>query len=306
MAEGTAWNGVVTANSVRRGTLLATQAAFWAAAFLLPYREASRRADATSVALVLLAASAVFSSGAAIVELRGRVRLDRTNITTAIALAVLSVVGNICSARSLLSLEPAVASVLLRTQILFVAAAGAVLLGERISGIFAIGAAASFVGLLVMRIPTSGSLWSAPLGGIGWALGASLCFSAMAVLTRRTIHLIHPVSVNALRLWLAVAILALVPGAVGGVVEAGASMWLFATAAAFCGPFLSRLCIMFSLRHITAAYQTLVSLSSPVFAFVLAYLLVGSVPTAQELSGGAVMLAGILVVVASALRQQSK
>jgi len=296
----------MTASSLRRGTLLSTQAAFWAAAFLLPYREASRRADATSVALVLLAASAVFSTFAAMVELRGRVRLRRADVTTAIALAVFSVVGNICSARSLLSLEPAIASVLLRTQVLFVAAAGVVFLGEAITGIFALGAALSFVGLVVMRIPASAALATAPLAGVAWALGASLCFSAMAVVTRRAIHRIHPVAVNALRLWLAIAMLALVPGAVSGAVSAGPTMWIYAAVAALFGPFLSRLFIMFALRHITAAYQTLVSLSSPVFAFGLAFLFQGSVPTGHELVGGAVMLAGIGVVVASSMRAQPK
>ena len=80
---------------VRRGTLLSTGAAVWAAAFLIPYKQASQLADARVVALAMLAASAVWSTAMAAIETRGRLRINRASLWAAVALAVFSVTGNI-------------------------------------------------------------------------------------------------------------------------------------------------------------------------------------------------------------------
>lgn len=288
---------------VGRGTLLSTGSAFWAAAFLIPYKQASLIADAQAVALVMLAASAIMNTVAAATELRGKLRLDRLSLLTAVALAGFSVVGNFCSAMALLTLEPAIASVLYRTQIVFVAVAGVFALGEGITRTFALGAGVALAGLVVMQLPETGlAEFGSSAAGVLWALGASASFASMAVITRRVIHRIRPIAVNAVRLWLAVAVLALVPGTAQSALDADPRMWLFASLAAACGPFVSRLLIMFALRYITAAYQTLVSLSSPLFAFVLGFVFMGSIPSAQEILGGAVMLLGIAVVVVSSAR----
>jgi len=47
----------------------------------------------------------------------------------------------------------------------------------------------------------------------------------------------------------------------------------------------------------------LISLSSPVFAFVLAFVILGTVPTSYELAGGVVMLVGIALPVIAGLRR---
>jgi len=284
---------------VRRGTLLSTGAAAWAAAFLIPYKQASLLADAQVVALAMLTASALWNTATALVETRGTLRLNRASWWAAAALAVFSVTGNICSSNSLDTLEPAVTSVLLRTQVVFVALAAAVFLRERVTASLAVGAAIALGGLVVMRMPLDAG---ADFTGVLWALGAANSFGAMVIITRKVIHRIQPVAVNAVRLWIAVLILAALPGTASRTLSAGGELWLLATVAAFCGPFISRLCIMYALRHVTAAYQVLIGLSSPVFAFALGYLILGTVPTRYELIGGAVMLAGIAVPVAGGLR----
>jgi drug/metabolite transporter (DMT)-like permease len=291
--------GGLFGTDVRRGTLLSTGAAVWAAAFLIPYKQASLLADAEVVALALLIASAAWNTALAVVESRGHLRVDRASIWAAAALAVFSVTGNICSSNALTTLEPATTSVLLRTDVVFVALGSAVLLGERVSASLALGAALALVGLLMMRMPFDGG---ASFAGILWALGAANSFGAMVLVTRKVIHRIQPVAVNALRLWLAAAVLAAVPGVGASALAASTQLWLLATAAAFCGPFVSRLCIMYALRHVTAAYHVLISLSAPVFAFGLGYAFFGTVPTSSELVGGAIMLVGIALPVVPGLR----
>jgi len=284
---------------VRRGTLLSTGAAIWAAAFLIFYKQASLLADARVVALALLSVAAVLNTGAALIETRGRLRLDRVGAWASVALAVFSVTGNLCSSEALTTLDPGIMAVLLRTQVVMVALAGALFLGERVTAGLALGGLIALGGLVLMRMPLDAR---ADLAGVAWALGAAASFGAMAVVTRKVIHRIQPVAVNAVRLWMAVAILAALPGNAAGAVHAGPALWLQALGAAVCGPFLSRLFIMYALRHVTVAYQALLNLSSPVFAFVLAFLVLGTLPTGHELIGGAVMLAGIAVPVIAGLR----
>jgi drug/metabolite transporter (DMT)-like permease len=289
----------LSGTDIRRGTLLATGAATWAAAFLIFYKQASVLADASVVALALLAVAAVLNTAAAVVETRGKLRVDRVSAVTAVALAVFSVTGNLCGSKALATLDPGIMAVLLRTQVVFVALAGLVFLRERVTAALAVGALIALAGLVLMRMPLGAA---ADLAGIAWALGAAASFAAMAVVTRKVIHRIQPVAVNAVRLWLAVGLLAALPGTAAGAAHAGGELWLMAAGAAFCGPFASRLFIMYALRHVTAAYQALVNLSSPVLAFVLAFLVLGTVPSGHELAGGAVMLVGIAVPVIAGLR----
>jgi len=288
---------------VRRGTLLSTAASVWAAAFLIPYKKASLLADAQVVVLALLTASALWNTALAAIETRGRPRMNKTSMWAAVGLALFSITGNFCMSSSLTTLEPAIASVLLRTQVVFVALAAAVFLRERITGSLVVGSVIALGGLVVMRMPFDGR---AGLAGVLWALGAASSFGAIVIITRKVIHRIEPVTVNAVRLWLAVAFLAAVPGTASRALSASHELWWMAAVAAFCGPFISRLFTMYALRHVTAAYQVLISLSSPVFAFVLGYLILGTVPTGPELAGGGIMLIGIAVPVISGQRAANR
>jgi drug/metabolite transporter (DMT)-like permease len=130
--------------------------------------------------------------------------------------------------------------------------------------------------------------------GTGMALAAAACFSALAVTTRHFIHRIDPVLVNALRLWIAVALwfpFHTWPGP--GVMPTRQIVW--AVAAAMMGPFASRLCMMFSARDVEARTTTLANLTSPLMTLPLAWLLLADLPLPHQLLGGALMLAGIAI-----------
>ena len=112
--------------------------------------------------------------------------------------------------------------------------------------------------------------------------------SASCVIAR-----ISPVAVNTCRLWLAVGAWSLVPGVARHALSQGRDFWLFVTVAGLFGPFLGRLLIMYSLRTLRAAHSALLLLMAPVFAFLIGFFGFGTAPTARELLGGAIMLAGI-------------
>jgi O-acetylserine/cysteine efflux transporter len=283
-SEASAWHGLA----------FSCAGALCSAAYLFPYKHASRFAPPDVLAFGLLLIAAVLNTAlAAFTWTRGRTSVlpeRRTLWIVSGSLAAVTISGNFCGAQAVTRLEPAITSVLLRTEVVFVGALGVLLLAERFTAALAGGALLALGGLTIMRWPLQlGSSQAGPL----WALGAAASFGFMQVLTRRFIDRISPVAVNALRLWLAVGAMTLWPGLVHAVSSASAELWRYLALAALFGPFLGRLFIMFSLRTLRAAHSALLLLFAPVLAFVIGFLMTGVSPTGLELAGGALMLVGI-------------
>ncbi len=232
---------------------------------------------------------------------RHRPRCDRLTWLVAIALALLTVLGNHAVAKALALVEPGLVSVLLRTQALFVILLGWWLLHEAVTRRVIAGTLLAIGGCLIIN-GLSALPSSELVAGLLWAALAALCFALMQVVTRRVIHQIQPVLVNGLRLWLAVLLLLVWPNRLAGLDQLSGQVWLLTAAAALAGPIVSRLCIMWALRHITAAQCTLIALIGPVFAFSLGTLFFGTLPTPQELIGSLVILAGIALPLGEMIR----
>lgn len=285
----------------RTGVLLALGSALGGAAFLSPFKAAGALAPENAVVCVTLGAAAMLNSiislGGALGGAGGRLRIDRLACITALLLAVLTTTGNVGVSRALGLIDAGVTSVTLQTQVLFVALGAWLLIGERITARFMIGAFIVLAGFAVMRLPVSGGA-ALSVTGLLWALGGAASFAIMNVITRQVIDRIQPVAVNAMRLWLAASLLLLVPGTAAAVVEMDARTWLLCTVAAFIGPFLGRICIMYAVSYIPASHATLVNLAGPLFAFLLDYILFGSTPSGRDLVGGVVILVGVCVPIA--------
>ena len=289
--------GVIAPPHPRTGVWLSLTAAALAALFLIPYKLASERAAADLVSLAMLSCAAVFNTlTTAGGKMGARERPARSlglAVLVAAALAVLTAAGNVAAARALTSAAPGLVSVVQQTQVVFVAAASAVLLGERITLRFGVGVGVALAGFAVMRLPLGDVAGAAPPTGLLWAVVSALCFGLMLVITRAVIQRIDPVLVNAIRLWLAAAVIAVLPGRIAGALALDPITWGLAASAAFLGPFLSRLSLMYAARHLPASRAALLALATPVFAFGFGFAALGLVPTLRELLGGALILAGI-------------
>jgi len=286
----------------RKGTLLAASSALLAASFFIPYKAATGHGAADYVVIALLAPAAVLNSLTTLWLQRRQLRLARIDVGVAALLGLLTISGNVCMTEALARLDAGITSVLIQTQVFFVAAAGWLLLREHITARFAMGAAIAIGGFAVMRAPAEGQRLVSTTGTL-LALGAALSFALMHVTTRKFIDRIQPVTVNALRLWIAVAILLALPGRAAGVLELPASVWGLTVAAAFFGPYCARLCIMFAVKYVAASHAALFGLLVPVFAFLLEMVVLGAVPSAVEVAGGAVILAGIALPVVQLARR---
>lgn len=293
----------VDSAATRKGILLSLAAAFSAAAFLIPYKAAGEGASRDAVVMAMLAAAAALNT---LIILGGRLRAPRATpaprrsprltLLLSLTLAAFTALGNRASAEALVYIGPGLTSVVQQTQILFVAAVAALFLGERITARFALGALIALAGFAVMRLPGGmtghGAGAALAVTGMLWAVVSAVSFGSMHVITRKFIHRIDPVPVNALRLWFSAAMLACWPSSLSGLERLDARTWALAAAAALMGPFFGRISLMYAVRHISASQSTLLNLTSPVFAFGLGFLAFGTSPTALELAGGTLILAG--------------
>jgi drug/metabolite transporter (DMT)-like permease len=280
----------------RKGALLSLTSAFLGAAFLIPFKAAGQIAPGRGVVFALLLAAATLNTLTAWSRRSGRRRPRGNELVVSLALAVCTVVGNLAVLAALAVLEPAITSVVTHSQVFLVVALAWPLLGERPTVRFAIGAGLALAGFALMQAPGAGG-GDIATAGLGLALLAAAMWAAMQVITRAVASRIDLVLVNAVRLWLATAALACAPGTLAAARDMPATAWALAGAAAFAGPFLSRIALMYSVRYISASHSTLIGLIGPVFAFLLGLAAFGSAPAPLEIAGGLILLAGIALPV---------
>jgi drug/metabolite transporter (DMT)-like permease len=286
-----------------KGVGAALLAALFGAAYYIPFKALGAEVSRPAAVLALVLCAAVLNSATAIGR-RGRPSRAvsvRLTLVAAVILGILSVAGNLGVALALAVQEPAVTSVIVHIQILFVVAAEWWLLDHQITVRFVIGAALTVVGFVVMQL--GGGAEGASVAGVLWALLAAFSFAMMHVYTRAVIDRISAVAVNALRLWLAAAAMLAFPGVVGELLGLGWWGWGLAAAAAFAGPFLSRLFLMASVRFIPASQVSLLGMTNPLFAFVLGFAAFAALPTGYETVGGAIILIGVVLPLAQRIRR---
>ncbi len=291
-------------NDPRRGVAWAFASACAIAAFVVPWKLAAQHGDSRVNTLVLLASAATFTTLLTVVRQRALPRFRAFDLRVAAVLAFFTLLGNLASASAIQLVSPALLTVVQRSEVIVVALLAWPVVGERIDRLFWLGAALALAGLVVLQDPSA--LGEPRAVGMGWAVASALCFGSMAVITRKFIHRIELVSVNALRLWLSVAFwfaLNGLPETLGRISFRQAG---YAALAAFFGPFLGRLCIMTSARYIQARVTTLVTLAAPPLTLGLAYVVLSDLPSAREIEGGTIMLVGIAIPILGGAWAQSR
>jgi len=280
-----------------RGLSFALAGAALGGAFVIPWKLAAREGSVSSMVLVMLAVAAILNTAAL-----GLPRASRrppggsARLTWALAaaIALLTLAGNSASAAAIGRLSAPLTSVVLRAEVIAVAILGWAALGERVSARFWAGAALAGCGLWVAQAPSAGG---ADALGLLFGLAAATSFGAIGVLTRRYIQRIDPVTVNALRLWLAVGLWFVVSGprlpsdltpAVVG----------YASLAALLGPALARVSLMLSARDLEARITAMVGLTGPLWAALFAWVFLGTVPVRSELIGGGLLVVGVALPLA--------
>ncbi len=269
-----------------------------AAAFVVPWKLAAPHGDEASAVLVLLASAAILNSLIVPFTPSDGVRWSAPALRLSLVLAVLTFVGNLASAAAIARISAPLLSVLQRSEVLLVAVVAWVTLGERPHALFWVGSAVATLGLVWMH----GGDGSLDAVGVAWGIASAAAFGGMLVAVRHAIAGIDAVFVNALRLWLAVAIWFLVHRRLPDPDELRAPLLFYGALTGLFGPFLGRLFSMKSSRYLEARFTALILLSTPALSVPLAWIFLGTVPSGPELEGAALMLLGIGIPVVGMLR----
>ena len=80
----------------------------------------------------------------------------------------------------------------------------------------------------------------------------------------------------------------------------------YAALAAFFGPFAGRLCMMNSAHYLEARITTLATLAAPPLTLVLAFVILGDLPSTREIQGGLLMLVGISIPILGSARRPDR
>lgn len=289
------------------GYALATLTAIWTAIYLVIFQLVAEDAPALSLACIVLLSAAVCSTVISLLSPRSSIPFNRVTLRTAVIIAVCTVIGNVAVVGALRHTPAAVVSVVFQIQIFMIAGLERIMLAHRMQASMLIGAILAVAGIVVMN--SDGLSLQADAGhwlGISMALIAAATFAVMLVVTRHAIERISILQVNLLRLWLAAVTLLLLPGIASDVLNCSLRTWLLAGGAGIAGLVLGRLSLMHAVRFIPATTTKLLTLTTPVFALLLAWLLQGNIPELHALIGSAIILGGVALPLSLAWYQEQR
>ena len=294
------------ASNTTKGIASALLAALFAASFLLPWKAATRYGDPALLVLVLLTSAATFNTLASIFEPKrpsdGQLPL-RPTLLVAVAFAMLTLLGNLASAEAIYRISGPLLAVLQRCEVILVTLLGAVVLGERVRPSFWLGTALAIIGLVMLHAPHRASVGAVDPVGVLFGLGCAACFGSMIVLVRRYITRVRIVLLNTVRLWMSVALWFVLHRRIPDASELPLQLVGYGALAGMFGPFMSRMATIVSSRYVPANITALTALATPPLTLVLSFVVLGALPTRNELLGGAIVLAGISIPVTAALRR---
>ncbi len=243
--------------------------------------------------LGLLFISLILSSTLSLFK-KNSFRINKPTVWGAIVFALLSLLGNYANGKSMIFVSAPVTAVTMRMQIVMVMIMSWILLKEKINIFLWIGSLLTMVGIITMSYTQNG-FEIAQSTGIFWALLAAICFATVQVMTKRIIHQIEPISLNILRLLIAVAIFAFLPGRVTMLLELPLEGWLLISIAALFGPTLSRILQMYAIKHMELSSFIIFTMLTPIFALFLSMLILKDLPSIHEIAGGVIILLGIMI-----------
>ncbi len=259
---------------------------------MIPFKIAASAGHGRGAALGLLLGAALWFAAPALYRWRSLEPVQKSaSLRLALLLTVAAAAGNVAQGLALARLHAGVASVILQTQLLWVALLGWIWLRERVRPMLGIGLVLCLAGLSVMR---GTDLYGLRLeGGVLWALLAALGFAMMDITSRKHAARADSLVANALRALLAACLVALVPGSIGELMEMTPVQLGALALAALLGPGAARQLLIMAARDLPASESSLLQQLRPLIALPLASLWFGVWPRPQEWTGCVLILIGL-------------
>jgi drug/metabolite transporter (DMT)-like permease len=208
-------------------------------------------------------------------------------------MAALGAVSNLLFFAGVGFLDPAVAAICYRTELIFAVLLGMLTLGERLNRMEWCGFALVVAGLAVIYYR----------GGAALSLGAAVMVVSALIgvvsnwLAKRTDPDVDVGLMVAARCLGSLALAAVYVLATGRFnVDVPPFPLVMVAVGALLGPFLSFVCYFASLRYMDFSKVSILRNSEPVFAAVYGFVFLGSLPGGRQLAGCALVLAGVVLV----------
>jgi drug/metabolite transporter (DMT)-like permease len=205
------------------------------------------------------------------------------------------------------SANPAIPSFLRNMEYIFVTLMGVFLLRERFTRIEATGVILTFTGALVISYNKNATLASYLTGASGLMLISTIFYGFRTILAKNNIQLLTPtiLAINrAVFLFIFSSIMLVISGQ--GLAIPGRALLNIAIGSFF-GPFLTSIGQYSALKYIEASRSAIIQSTTALFVLLGAYLIFGRFPLGYQLAGGALTIAGpMLMLLAKRINPDKK
>jgi|GEM_PF-346424 len=244
--------------------------------------------------LVLVIAGLILLAGAAVKDGIGwmfKMSRKAWKFTTIYTLISISALG--CFWLGISMVDAAKVGFIGRFQVVVIVILGAALLKEKFHKREVFAALVVFTGMFILyhTFPAKMSL------GFWIMLGSAVSFGLVEITAKVTVKYCEPYHFNTIRNLFSGAVLLLIGWARGKADFNLGAVWWGVIAMAMLGPVFSRVFYLYALRHAEVSKTALITQIQPVFVVLLAMLFRNEYPSAQELIGGAVIIAGCALVI---------
>lgn len=227
-------------------------------------------------------------------------RIPRSGVLLLLAHAGLICVSLLMFWSGLRLLDPTVTVFLGRAEVLVAVGLGVVVFRERLGLVGVLGGLATVGGVIVMGLAgrESDVTGSGPTGsGFALVLGSAVLLGVAEVVAKAAVRYIAPAAMTLFRNVLLAAAFAVAAVATGQATLPSGRALAYTAAAAVLGPTLARFTFLLAIRRLEISWVTLLTQSTPLFTALTAAIVLGQTPGSGEWVGGAIVLAGCVLVV---------